>query len=115
MDPASALLVDAFGHLHSSFIEPPQLARSETLRCWERSGALQVLRPAALRSVGMWGSGRCLALPLPEEHSVDINTELDWQFVEFLLSQQQQPQQRRRQRQQPSGGRRIGATGVEQR
>ena len=81
VDPVSGYLADAFPE---HFAEAHVPCRSETLTCLQRSGAVQVLRPEALRRGSLWGP-RCLPLVLPEEASIDINTPLDWDFAEFLL------------------------------
>ena len=77
--PDSGRLVDAF----DAFPEPLLPLRSESLGAFVRSGAVTVTRPSVLRGGSIWGT-RIVPLVLGDADSLDINTELEFAFAEFM-------------------------------
>ena len=51
-----------------------------------RNGAVYASRPAVIDSGGLWGS-KCLAYVMPEERSLNINTEHQLRVADLLLRQ----------------------------
>lgn len=64
--------------------DPPIVRRQDAPRTFDMNGSIYVWRRATLmRDVGLFLEKTHL-FEMPEERSADIDTELDFQFVEFL-------------------------------
>lgn len=77
-------LVDGFEPEGNS---PKRRQELETL--YLRNGGIYAAKPEVIASGGLWGS-HCLAYVMPEDRSVNINTEYDFSVAELLLRQRQQ-------------------------
>jgi CMP-N,N'-diacetyllegionaminic acid synthase len=81
---------DATGALHVSKPLPGGVvARQAAPVVYEHAASTYVVDPAYLRrAAGLW-EGRVIPYLMPPDRCVDIDTELDFRMVEFLLSQSQ--------------------------
>jgi CMP-N,N'-diacetyllegionaminic acid synthase len=71
-----------------SEIEPEGIRRQDMPSAYVRNGGVYVSRRATIESGSLYGRD-CRAHVMSEEQSVEIDTELDFAFAEFLLSRQQ--------------------------
>ena len=62
------------------------VARQQAPLVWEH-GSIYVLNPDYLKSATGLIQGRVLPYPMPPERCVDIDTELDFRVVEFLMKE----------------------------
>ena len=53
---------------------------------WEYNGAIYVLSVAALKQHDMADFTRIVPYVMDDRHSVDIDTPLDWEIAELLLT-----------------------------
>jgi N,N'-diacetyl-8-epilegionaminate cytidylyltransferase len=68
---------------------PPQRmlhARQKAPQIYDMTTVAYVARPDHVLESDYIFDGRVMAVVIPKERSLDIDTELDWQFAEFLLA-----------------------------
>ena len=70
-------------------ITPPPVRRQDAPQCYDMNAAVYGWKRAGLWSEsGLFGP-RSRLYVMPEERSIDIDSELDWQIVEFLFARNQ--------------------------
>jgi len=62
--------------------------RQETKHVYIPNGAVYVFKFSLLKEINSYYSKKTYAYVMPPERSVDIDTELDFKFAQFLISQQ---------------------------
>lgn len=72
----------------SKSANPPIYRRQDAPNCYDMNASIYAWKRDVLMSssTGLFNSGTRLYV-MPEERSIDIDSELDFQFVEFLLNQ----------------------------
>ena len=63
------------------------VARQQAPRVYEHAGSVYVLDPAYLRRAGSLFEGRVIPYVMPPERCLDIDSELDFRLVQFLLGE----------------------------
>ncbi len=64
--------------------DPPIVRRQDAPPCFDMNGSIYAWRrPALMQNAGLF-QAKTFLYEMPEERSADIDTELDFQFVEFL-------------------------------
>lgn len=58
--------------------------RQDCPAVWQYNGAVYVINTESLKKSGLQNFTKVIKYPMDELHSVDLDTELDWQFAEFL-------------------------------
>lgn len=73
-----------YGYLDSVFNK--QGGRRQDIRSfYEYNGAIYVINVAALERKGLHGLDKKIKYIMPEENSIDIDTQYDWNIAEYLL------------------------------
>jgi CMP-N-acetylneuraminic acid synthetase len=74
------------GYLQDAFEVEGRIPRrrQELEQLFLRNGAIYVSRPHVIDAGGLWGN-RCLAYVMPEERSLNINTEYQLRLADLLL------------------------------
>jgi CMP-N,N'-diacetyllegionaminic acid synthase len=83
-------LVEADGHGHvqlSKTLPDKVVRRQDSPRCWDMNGSIYVWRREPFLTDPRVLYPDTMLFEMPPERSVDIDSEVDWQFVEFLLAQ----------------------------
>jgi N-acylneuraminate cytidylyltransferase len=87
IDAVRLKTVDETGYLHDAYesegYAPRQ--RQSLKRVFIRNGAVYVALAGVVTDCGLWGK-RCLAYIMPEERSININTQFQFRLAELLLS-----------------------------
>lgn len=79
----------ADGSLHVSKPLPGHiLSRQAAPMVYDHVGLVYVLNPDYLRSADSLFEGHVIPFEVPESHSLDIDSPLDWEIVEFMLGRQ---------------------------
>jgi len=60
--------------------------RQDAPEVYSLSGAVFAMRRDFIMSAEHWSSGKVKIFPMPRERAIDIDSELDFQFAEFLMS-----------------------------
>jgi len=55
--------------------------------------AVYVIKREALFAYNHWSDAKCMINPIPREYAIDIDTELDFKIVEFLMAQEERGRQ----------------------
>jgi CMP-N-acetylneuraminic acid synthetase len=63
------------------------IRRQELETLYLRNGGIYVAKKLVVETIGLWGS-HCLAYIMPEDRSVNINTEFDFRVAELLMRDQ---------------------------
>ena len=66
----------------------PIVCRQHAPKVYGLSPAVYVIRREALFSYGHWSEARCMISPIDREYGIDIDTQLDFDFVEFLIKKE---------------------------
>lgn len=74
------------GFLHISKGEGKFTRRQDAPEVWQYNGAVYVMSVPSLRRGPMNTFNRIVPSPMSREHSVDLDTPLDWMIAEYLLS-----------------------------
>jgi N-acylneuraminate cytidylyltransferase len=83
------LETDEHGALHVSKPLPGHvLSRQAAPKVYDHVGLVYVLNPDYLRSAESLFEGRVIPYEVPEARSLDIDSPLDWEIVEFMLGRQ---------------------------
>jgi CMP-N,N'-diacetyllegionaminic acid synthase len=87
--PVYAKKIDAEGLLSPFVLEEPEGLRRQDVGppAYVRNGALYLTRRDILMDQNSLYGKRCRAYVMPPERSIDIDTEFDFRFAEFLLEQ----------------------------
>lgn len=75
------------GYLHISKGDGIYHRRQDVPKCYEYNGAVYVINPESLRRESMGRFLRIVAVEMPPERSIDIDTPLDWLVAESLIRQ----------------------------
>ena len=65
----------------------PIVRRQDAPLVYSLTPATYVVKRSALYNYEHWSKARCKIYPIPRERAVDIDTELDFKIVEFLMNQ----------------------------
>ncbi len=76
------------GYLHISKGEGKYTRRQDAPEVWQYNGAVYVMTADALRRGPMSSFRRIVPSPMSREHSVDLDTPLDWLMAEYLLKKE---------------------------
>ena len=74
------------GFLHISKGEGKLTRRQDAPEVWQYNGAVYVMSVTSLRRGPMNTFSRIVPSPMGLEHSVDLDTPLDWMIAEYLLA-----------------------------
>lgn len=79
--------LDENGRAHlSKPLDKPIIRRQDSPRCFDMNGSIYIWKRDTLLGCDKVITGNTGLFVMPEERSIDIDTELDFEFVEFLLS-----------------------------
>jgi CMP-N,N'-diacetyllegionaminic acid synthase len=83
------LELDAAGSLHVSKPLPGGVvARQQAPKVLDHVGLVYVLKPDYLRTATSLFEGRVIPYEVPGERSLDVDSTIDWEIIEFLMSRQ---------------------------
>ncbi len=68
--------------------EKPIVRRQDAPEVYSLTPAAYVVKRSALYAFEHWSKAKCKIYPIPRERAVDIDTEIDFRIVEFLMQQQ---------------------------
>ncbi|HEX8461451.1 MAG TPA: acylneuraminate cytidylyltransferase family protein [Segetibacter sp.] len=66
----------------------PIVRRQDAPQVYSLTPAAYVVKKSALYEYEHWSKAKCKIHPIPRERAVDIDTEIDFKMVEFLMSNQ---------------------------
>jgi CMP-N,N'-diacetyllegionaminic acid synthase len=66
----------------------PIVCRQNAPKVYSLSPAVYVIRRDALFLYDHWANAKCMINPIPRENAIDIDTEFDFQLVEFLMARE---------------------------
>lgn len=66
--------------------ENPIVCRQDAPNVYSLTPAVYVIKREALFHFDHWSKASCSIYPIPRELAIDIDTELDFRFVEFLMN-----------------------------
>jgi N-acylneuraminate cytidylyltransferase/CMP-N,N'-diacetyllegionaminic acid synthase len=69
-------------------IEKPIVCRQDAPLVYSLTPAVYVVRRNALFNYQHWSEATCMINPIPREYAIDIDTELDFEFVEYLMKKE---------------------------
>lgn len=75
------------GFLHISKGEGKYTRRQDAPEVWQFNGAVYVMSVPSLLEGPMGSFRRIVPSPMSREHSVDLDTPLDWMIAEYLLNE----------------------------
>lgn len=81
---------DSEGFLHISKGDGKYTRRQDAPEVWQYNGAVYVINADSLRRGPMSGFTRIIPSVMSREHSVDLDTPLDWMIAEHLMKKQAQ-------------------------
>jgi N-acylneuraminate cytidylyltransferase/CMP-N,N'-diacetyllegionaminic acid synthase len=61
--------------------------RQEAPNVYSLTPAVYVIKREAIFKYSHWSEATCRVLPIQRELAIDIDTELDFKFVEFLMKE----------------------------
>ncbi|MBN3583005.1 acylneuraminate cytidylyltransferase family protein [Algoriphagus aestuarii] len=67
--------------------EKPIVRRQDAPIVYSLSPAAYVVKRSALYEFEHWSKAKCLISPMPRERAIDIDSDLDFQLIEFIISQ----------------------------
>jgi CMP-N,N'-diacetyllegionaminic acid synthase len=65
--------------------EKPIVRRQDAPEVYSLTPAAYVVKTSALYQYEHWSKAKCMIHPIPRERAVDIDTEIDFKIVEFLM------------------------------
>ena len=71
--------------------EKPIVRRQDAPLVYSLTPAAYVIKKSALYAYEHWSKAKCKVYPIPRERAIDIDTEIDFSIVEFLMEQQREP------------------------
>ncbi len=75
---------DGFAHIVKQS-EKPIVRRQDAPAVYSLTPAAYVVKKEALYNYSHWSKARCKIFPIPRERAIDIDTEVDFSIVEFLI------------------------------
>lgn len=66
--------------------EKPIVRRQDAPEVYSLTPAAYVVKKSALYDYEHWSKAKCKIYPIPRERAVDIDTEMDFKIVEFLMN-----------------------------
>jgi len=66
--------------------EKPIVRRQDAPELYSLTPAAYVVKKSALYEFEHWSKAKCKIYPMPRERAVDIDTEIDFKIVEFLMN-----------------------------
>jgi CMP-N,N'-diacetyllegionaminic acid synthase len=66
--------------------EKPIVRRQDAPAVYSLTPAAYVVKKSALYNFEHWSKAKCKIYPIPRERAVDIDTEIDFKIVEFLMN-----------------------------
>lgn len=66
--------------------EKPIVRRQDAPEVYSLTPAAYVIKKSALYDYEHWSKAKCKIYPMPRERAVDIDTEIDFKIVEFLMN-----------------------------
>jgi len=78
---------DGFAHIVKQSAQPI-VRRQDAPAVYSLTPAAYVVKKQALYSFSHWSRAKCKIYPIPRERAVDIDTEIDFNIVEFLINRQ---------------------------
>lgn len=66
--------------------EKPIVRRQDAPEVYSLTPAAYVVKKSALYDYAHWSKAKCKIYPMPRERAVDIDTEIDFKIVEFLMN-----------------------------
>jgi CMP-N,N'-diacetyllegionaminic acid synthase len=63
----------------------PIVRRQDAPEVYSLTPAAYVIKKSALYEYEHWSNARCKVYPIPRERAIDIDTEIDFKIVEFLM------------------------------
>lgn len=76
---------DEHGNLIISKGDGTIVRRQEAPKCYEYNGAIYVINPRSLMTIGMPNFKKVGFVEMDEIHSLDLDTILDWKYAELLI------------------------------
>lgn len=76
------------GFLHISKGSGNFIRRQDAPKCYEYNGAVYVINPISLRKESMGKFAKIIAVEMPDERSLDLDTPLDWVIAEAMIEQE---------------------------
>lgn len=67
--------------------DKPIVRRQDAPEVYSLTPAAYVIKKSALYNYEHWSKAKCKIYPIPRERAVDIDTEIDFKIVEFLMTQ----------------------------
>jgi N-acylneuraminate cytidylyltransferase/CMP-N,N'-diacetyllegionaminic acid synthase len=65
--------------------DKPIVRRQDSPTVYSLSPAAYVIKKSALYEYEHWSKAKCLISPMPRERAIDIDSEFDFQLIEFIL------------------------------
>jgi len=78
---------DGFAHIVKQSAKPI-VRRQDAPVVYSLTPAAYVVKKETLYSVEHWSQAKCKIYPIPRERAIDIDTEIDFTIVEFLIDHQ---------------------------
>jgi N-acylneuraminate cytidylyltransferase/CMP-N,N'-diacetyllegionaminic acid synthase len=75
---------DGFAHIVKQSVKPI-VRRQDAPAVYSLTPAAYVVKKETLYSVEHWSQAKCKIYPIPRERAIDIDTEIDFTIVEFLI------------------------------
>ena len=63
----------------------PIVRRQDAPEVYSLTPAAFVIKKSALYNFEHWSRAKCMVHPIPRERAIDIDTEIDFRIVEFLM------------------------------
>lgn len=76
---------DGFAHIVKQS-EIPIVRRQDAPAVYSLTPAAYVVKKDALYNYSHWSKARCKIFPIPRQRAIDIDTEVDFNIVEFLIN-----------------------------
>ena len=76
------------GFLHISKGTGNYTRRQDAPKCYEYNGAVYVINPDSLRKEPIGKFAKTIAIEMPEERSLDLDTPFDWLVAEAMIERQ---------------------------
>ena len=77
---------DGYAHIVKKSSKPI-VRRQDAPIVYSLSPAAYVVKKSALYEYEHWSKAKCLISPMPRERAIDIDSQLDFQLIEFILNQ----------------------------
>lgn len=81
---------DSTGYLQISKGDGKLTRRQDAPKAWEYNGAVYVINPESIRSMGLGEFKKRIPFEMPKDRSIDLDTSTDWIIAETLMAQTNQ-------------------------